>query len=603
VNIKPYPLDKRLIISDQPLDELIKFTRETSHDFFQKLVSDFPSVNGFRPGHAQQEAKIKRYYNRIRIWKDTDWKLFDTIFLAWVENHVLLNKLLAAYDNTADFREGSEIIPPNSPLDIKCFEYLASKSDEYKVSRELIKRFYEYGYFKKDIAIELNIIMAKSAFELNLADIPDNIKSIQAQVACLNSTVDSLKKEILFENKMILDNRISQIENASRQDMQIVNEEIKIINNKIDDKSNQQLSELNKLADTISTVNNTIMDNLSVMVDQKYTLFEFELRDIDNKCKQYVLDSPKPDDVSIINVIPESESIKELKTPDSFVSTLSDNFRSIGMQSGIAKTFTNEIIAAFSVGQVALFRGSMAPLIANVCAQSLASHSIYRIKIPIGMFDDKDFSSTVFKVIKDSVSKTSLSILILEEINLSAPEIYGGSLKDLITERLLGLESEGNNLLIIATIMDGPAALDLTPEISEWGPIFNTDCLEWRNKWTRRSILSACVSVEAWNEWTSTLSDISDIWDNILQDYSHIGGHATILWQRCLYNAVRGLKNRVGTDNFPTIAQSLIYGWLLPRGFASHINIADIENLLSGGKVDTDKIDDRILRLLGYNQI
>lgn len=625
MNPKLYPPEKRLEISQRSIEEIVLFAKEVSPDLRNAFAVKLPSVHGFRRGHHNElQMRIKNYISRVHRWNDEEWMLFKDLWVDWIKTHPQLDSLLSEFDNSADFAEDIKGTPPNSPLDVKCFKYLALESQESMVPRELIKRFYDFGYFQKDSTIEQYIAMAKSAAELKLFELPSELEKVWVRLGELETTQDREKLLGLVDSiakvKKTLEEALKQIREMQESNLNLY-------------QSFQQLQQVvEKLDRVYNSLESSMLKQLTDMFDQKYTQLQSdlikeiddrfdaavdtlnqELNDLRNEVEQKereiavgsafeVQCQEKLDQVIAVDDLSVTTPIEELDTPNKFKSALSENFQNVGMQSVAARVLADEVLAALAAGQIVSFRGSMASIVALLCARTLAGPSIRMVHIPIGLLDGREFGTSLYRALDVSGCMASVSALILEGINLSAPEVYARSLRQLISERFLGIESTGRNLILLGTIVDGPGALDIPTELCELGPIFHTDCIEWRDKWLRRSVTVGFVPSEVWGPWISTVDKPKD-WEDLFEDYSHLGGHPTVLWRRCLYTAAAKLNRMVTEDEVPTLIQSLIFGWLLPRGLASGVNLTDYENLLAGGRVDASKADERIVKLLDFPNV
>src|SRR5207248_2268165 len=85
-------------------------------------------------------------------------------------SNVRLNSVLNEFDNSDDFAESGEALPPNSDLDIACFEFLARESNAARISRDEILTFYEFGYFLPDPRIDEIIQRARTSSDVALLE-------------------------------------------------------------------------------------------------------------------------------------------------------------------------------------------------------------------------------------------------------------------------------------------------------------------------------------------------------------------------------------------------------------------------------------------------
>lgn len=631
MNTKAYPIEKRKIIASRPFEDLMAFSMGIAPQLLDNFIKKLPPIQGFRKGtHNELLARLKRFLRRAEVWSDADWSMFNDLWLDWTKTHPNLDEVLSQFDNTCDFELEKLGVPPNSELDIKCFEFLSAKSGEARISKELINNFYEYGYFLVDPIIEQYISIAKSSEELELFKLPDRIKKIEdatKNVEAISSTInqrfESAEKIHEYETK-----RINRMESQLTVIQENINK-LDVINKNLAETIDQALRGLVKYDSNFNEVEERFNGILKTN-ESKYEIFEKELLTHIGTQKQFnqdlkVLEQKlyhmeslleERERVGTYNKDNDSTPMKiterfvplnverltfdgsprKLDNYNSIASMLTDGLRSIGMQSLAAQVISNEFLAALSVGQLVFFIGSIASTVAMICARSLSGTNCNRIRIPIGLTDSNEFDKAFVKVLESTYEKETICALIIEGMNFSAPEAYASRLRQLITERFLGLNPMGQNLIIIATLVDGSSALDIPQELCQWGPVFHTDCIEWRDKWTSRNIESGYITSQDWAQFMENSQEPSEEWEDLFTSFSSIGGLSTILQRRALYLAASALNKE--EVSIPSVPQSLAFGWLLPYSFAAGIDLADFDELVTEIQANAQKKDDRLTKFL-----
>ncbi len=191
---KSYPSEKYQIIAKRGRDELDQFVKEIPHRLLAQVSSELPAIDGYRPGlPATFYEQARRVLKHMKGPKGVETTrkaaaAFLKMWIAWTHGHEELNKVLLAFDNGPDFPEDGAK-PPNTPLDVACFDALVIASGEGKVSREEITRFYEFGYFLPDPAIEAKIAKARPRAELEelrkVLKLPDAVEELKHKVQAL----------------------------------------------------------------------------------------------------------------------------------------------------------------------------------------------------------------------------------------------------------------------------------------------------------------------------------------------------------------------------------------------------------------------------------
>jgi tetrahydromethanopterin S-methyltransferase subunit B len=165
---KPYPQEKRTFILNKSDDELWAFFDEICHQDkhkIQKIITQiFPKkVQGFRVSSPKGVRQRFRMLIQEARGSETSantqkaWNAISLIWSTWIASHPVLQTLLEHYDNSADFQDDGTALPANTSLDIGCFTYIVHATQTHKLSRAVIQRFYEFGYFQLDSTIEFVI--------------------------------------------------------------------------------------------------------------------------------------------------------------------------------------------------------------------------------------------------------------------------------------------------------------------------------------------------------------------------------------------------------------------------------------------------------------
>ena len=207
-------------------------------------------VPGFRPGRTPFSLIVSRLITQLKNEQELTnpnsyvWNLFGNAWKFWVESHTEINEILLKFDNGADFDENDECITlPNSELDIKCFEFLLEASCNTSIHQEMIRSFYEYGYFNEDERIENLINQLPSFKEIEqrqrLEGLPNEIDDLSRTVNKLSQTVESLNS--LFSTKKSTDKleqrlvqQIAEISQSFGQQLQKLERKIERMNQSFD---------------------------------------------------------------------------------------------------------------------------------------------------------------------------------------------------------------------------------------------------------------------------------------------------------------------------------------------------------------------------------
>jgi hypothetical protein len=134
--------------------------------------------------------------------------------------------------------------------------------------------------------------------------------------------------------------------------------------------------------------------------------------------------------------------------------------------------------------------------------------------------------------------------------------------------------------------------------LSDSGPIFDTDCLEWRKRWGMNDIQEGVIPKIKFNEWINCPVNVSENWDELYEEFNCLGGFPTVLRDRFLQRAAMQIEKMKESSS---VIQSLAFGWLIPRGILLNIDFSLYDELIGEGKLDTEQPDKRINKLLDSN--
>lgn len=635
---KPYPPEKRALLSEKR-GEVLAFIQELPQNQIRNVALKLqPVPHGFRCGQpAELQQRIRQFVAGIRRWTDKEWDIFQEIWLMWVRCNPELDAVLAKYDNAADF-EGEALTPANSSLDIGCFDLLVQASQEWKVSRETIQRFYTFGYFLADERIEQTIRQARPQADFQLLQelavlknqvqqIEDTVTSIVAQVEtwekdrrkldALDDRIETTERQlydvvnairVTQQTTVSLEERLVELEAEAVQ----IRSEADRHSSKVRSDLEEQRTAIQRVEDQLQQVVHTLTSKIVELNERVATgLNEGDVLSTIQQSDKGTADHRVSESACAVWPIVHSVLVPEriststadlrLDTPEMARNALSENLRAIGMQSQAAQALAVEVMAAALAGQAILFRGSIAPIVAEVCARSLAGGCAFRLQIPVGLLDGRLFGAALEELLQEVIRYDRIAALVVEGINLSAPEVYAGRLHRLITERLLGFDTAYVGLLVFGTVVDGAGALPLSLQFSEIGPMFDLDCIVWRNRWPKRRIVGGEILRSTWEAWVDSDGDVPTDWDDVWRESSRFVGPVTPLWRRCVYTAFTRLSTLAAGEMLPTAIQSLAYGWLLPRVISSGTDPMEKRELLPTGVLDGNRSDKRIARLLGVH--
>ncbi|KJH65672.1 hypothetical protein [Chromobacterium violaceum] len=149
------------------------------------------------------------------------------------------------------------------------------------------------------------------------------------------------------------------------------------------------------------------------------------------------------------------------------------NLLAAGITKGAAVATARQTVAALIAGQMVQFSGSLADLVADAVAAAIGGPTYHEWRVPVGLVSDEAASDCIEEVAESS------GCLLLKGANLSAFEVYGAPVRDIVVRRQFDASSNGR-LAVIASWAQGPAVFPNGGTLAELGPVFDTDTLPTR---------------------------------------------------------------------------------------------------------------------------
>ncbi len=226
MHAKPYPEAKRRILIERDVGDFVTFLNEVTGSQRKTFIRNQllqRSVNGFQPGHAPPNITVPILISKLKREQELTnpdsriWDMFNKAWECWVGSYQELNDILLEFDNNADFDENQQcIVPPNSELDIQCFEILLEASLNNQIYQETIQRFYEYGHFNKDEQIEELIDKALPREEIErkqqIEQLPEHVERLRQEIEELRTQISNL--DPISELQQVLDQRIAEVQQS-----------------------------------------------------------------------------------------------------------------------------------------------------------------------------------------------------------------------------------------------------------------------------------------------------------------------------------------------------------------------------------------------------
>ncbi|MHB1426485.1 MAG: hypothetical protein ACYC3I_25265 [Gemmataceae bacterium] len=250
---------------------------------------------------------------------------------------------------------------------------------------------------------------------------------------------------------------------------------------------------------------------------------------------------------------PSAEPGEPLKTAKEALKRLEDNLHALGVLKVSARVLARETLVALSLGQMVFFRGSVGGPVAEVCAASLAGGGVLNVPVSLG-------ASQPFELPRNFGEGPAA--VVFEGVNRSCFGTYGQSVGEILRGRAFGRSAQPWPFFF-GVIGDGPSFLPPGPELVTFGPVFDTDCLSWDLRKAAGEIKVARCDTGALE-----LKDAAEPeeWADLIDELFDAGN---VVWERQARAALRRLAALAESGRPAQAGASFLFGWILPRLFAS----------------------------------
>jgi hypothetical protein len=301
-------------------------------------------------------------------------------------------------------------------------------------------------------------------------------------------------------------------------------------------------------------------------------------------------DSSKKLSHSPLLVGPQAAGVTVLAPRERFI----DNLKLIGIQTRQAELLGTEVFAAIGTSRVLSFVGSGAPKLAVCLSNTIAAGNSFQINMPLGIVSPDELISEM-EMIDAKADPAKASVVIINGANRSAVELFGDRIRDIALESLFDEEFRLNGPIIVFTMIKGETVLKLGQYYGDLGPIFDVDALAIKVSKMPDKCAFAC-------EELSNLADIFKPYEvrGLPQEVEEIKREyckSSTLFDLGILKVYRHLVMLRGVDKEKDVIQSLLFGWLLPRAFASGISGSEIKEGLET-TMDAEVIEPRLAALL-----
>ncbi len=237
---------------------------------------------------------------------------------------------------------------------------------------------------------------------------------------------------------------------------------------------------------------------------------------------------------------------------------IASNLLAVGVTKGAAVSVARQTVAALIAGQMVQFSGSLADIAADAVAAAIGGPTYHEWRVPVGLVSDEAASNCVEVVAESS------GCLLLKGANLSAFEVYGAAVRDIVMRRQFSASSNGR-LALIASWAQGPAAFPNGGTLAELGPVFDTDTLPMRGVSAKLpQLMFGSLMKKAWGELEGLDNNASEpVAGELVELLRAVGFEGGGLWKR-IANHVHAILRAMPGGSPEADLHSLLISWAIP---------------------------------------
>ncbi|ELP1951344.1 hypothetical protein QRV69_004669, partial [Escherichia coli] len=448
-----------------------------------------------------------------------------------------------------------------------------------KVARENIERLFIFSGFANDPdvinAFNLFPPAVVLARDIVVDTLPIRLDELEARISLIADNVEK-KNNHIKELELKIDafsERFDNYFNNEKSNLKIINELQSLINSEtkqsdianksIDElyhfnEKNKQLilslqekldfnalamndiSEHEKLIKSMANEISELKNALTILCDNKRKNNELdyinELKKLTERIDTLEINTSQASKVSVTNrftkfhEIAHYENYEYLSSSEDISNRISLNLQAVGLTKNSAETLARLTLATFVSGQIIQFSGSLADIIADAIAIAIGAPRYHIWRVPVGIISDMDSFDFI-----ETIAESSRCLL-LKGANLSAFEIYGAAIRDIVVQRQIH-PTNYDHLALIATWKQGPATFPDGGMLAELGPVIDTDTLKMRGlSAILPQLKPGCLAKDKWTNIDGLqLDSVDDYVDELRALLDEAGFDGGTLWKRMVH--------------------------------------------------------------------
>jgi len=574
---------------------VVDFIDEIPLDLRRVVYDRLPRIQGFRPGTpAELKEKQKRLIGHLihpQSSQTSDWKSFALLWEAWARQR--FGKTFPKGDNsestlgaTTNFLKVLANNFPGAAREDMERLFIFSGFPDHPETVEMLERFRPASSLARDQMIdELPVRLGEvdsrlDATEVATADAVDRIRWLEVNSSSLARNMEDVAGEINRSTNAITELQVAlNAESARSETIEKAIDTLDITGKKLaevaiasearTDLLEQRIRELvacgdgwDGLAGEVAAIKMAVAGLTTREVDWTGAAEVIGVLTERVAALERILVGNNSGPVTrprvrLIENNPEGP-LFEILSVGTACATIASNLLAVGVTKGAAVSLARQTVAALIAGQMIQFSGSLADMAADAVAAAIGGPAYHEWRVPVGLVSDEAASDCV-----EVVSESS-GCLLLKGANLSAFEVYGAAVRDIVMRRQFAASSNGR-LALIASWAQGPAAFPNGGTLAELGPVFDTDTLPMRGVSAKLPQLTfGSLMKEAWGGLDGLDSNASEPAAGELGELlTAVGFEGGRLWKR-IANHVYAILRAMPGGSPEADLHSLLVSWAIP---------------------------------------
>lgn len=579
---------------------ITEFIEEIPQSLLKDFYKSLPKVRGFRPGSvAEAKEKQKRLIVNMTSQQGQKgslaWTNFGSLWEIWARAKIgddfpKLDGTSSINDDASTFLNNlAEIFP--------------------RAARENVERLLKFSFFPNEIDINVELNKFDSAEDIEhkkiVDELPDHFLKIKARLEVSERNDEEILNRVeQLEINSASYASISEAANisinqhsdsiAKMRAVQVSWEESISSLKQVVDGLSSSANEKAKVISTIKTHTLALEESISELMSYKDDWDRIIKELVDAKTSIATLTTQKAEWETVVDnirAIDERIAVVEnvlvnggggttarlkarllensldgpfvdIFSVEDACNLIASNLQAVGIMKGDGISKARQIVSALIAGQMVQFSGSLANFIADAVVAAVGGPSYHEWKVPVGLVSDE----VALECIK-SVNQSS-GCLVLRGANLSAFEVYGSAIRDIVVRRQFG-GTDCGSCALVASWAQGAAVFPGGGMLAELGPVFDTDTLSMRGSSAKRPPLQfGRLAKGSWMELDNFNVDSSA---RITSDFSDILNEIKIesgLWKR-MANRIYMILSAMPDSSPQRDIHSLLVFWAIPYAKAT----------------------------------